>query len=114
MPHIIVEHSAAIADNTDMEKLCRSLFEATNATGVFPKPEDIKVRTAPTNHWYQDVENSSFVHVTVRLLSGRTTEQMQAVTNSILVALVAQLPDVPNITVDIKEINRDTYAKRTA
>ncbi len=112
MPHIIVEYAAPLASQYDFDALCKELVAAAMNTSAFETPEDIKVRMLPASHWYQKVENSTFAHLTVRLLTGRTLAQKQEVTNAILQAAAARLTDVGSISVDIKEIERDTYVKR--
>jgi len=111
MPHIIVEYAASIAHHHDLDKLCEELFEAAMTTSAFVTPEDIKVRMLPASHWFQQVENSSFAHITVRLMVGRTVEQKQEVTTTILKTAAKCLSDVGSITVDIKEIDPATYVK---
>jgi 5-carboxymethyl-2-hydroxymuconate isomerase len=113
MPHIIVEYSAPLAKQYDLSALCEELFEAAMSTSAFDTPQDIKVRMLPASHWFQQVENPSFVHITVRLLVGRTLAQKQEVTSSILQAASQRLTDMGSISVDIKEIARETYVKRT-
>ncbi|MGJ8528993.1 5-carboxymethyl-2-hydroxymuconate Delta-isomerase [Maritalea sp.] len=113
MPHIIIEYAQPIANDIDLEALCKSLSEAALATGVFTTPEDVKARAIPATHWYQPVENSTFIHITVRLMAGRTEEQKRKVTTAILEKAAAKLPQVGTISVDIKEIDPATYAKRS-
>jgi len=112
MPHIIVEYAADIAQTHDLNALCKELFEAAMTTSAFVSPEDIKVRMMPATHWYQQVENSRFAHVTVRLIAGRTLEQKQEITLTLLNAAAKRLTDVGSITVDIKEIELASYVKR--
>jgi len=112
MPHIIVEYAAPLADQYDFDALCKELVTAAMSTSAFETPEDIKVRMLPASHWYQEVENATFAHLTVRLLTGRTLAQKQEVTNAILQAAAARLTGVGSVSVDIKEIERDTYVKR--
>lgn len=113
MPHIIIEYAHPIADNHDMNAICSTLFEAAMATGVFKTREDVKVRALPASHWFQEVENSTFAHVTVRLMEGRTLEQKAMLTRALLEKADELLPDVGTISVDIKELDPKTYQRRT-
>jgi len=113
MPHIIAEYAASIANHHDLDALCKELFDAAMTTSAFDTPEDIKVRMLPASHWFQQIENPSFVHITVRLIAGRTKDQKKEVTEKILQAAANRLTDVGSISVDIKEIERATYRRRT-
>lgn len=112
MPHIIVEYAATLAEKHDLDALCKELFEAAMSTSAFDTAKDIKVRTLPATHWFQQVDNPSFAHITVRLLEGRTLAQKQEVTSTLLEAAASCLTDVGSISVDIKEIERATYERR--
>ena len=112
MPHIVVEYSATLDQSHDMQALCENLFKVTRDSGVFPDIGAIKVRAAPCPYVFIGKESQSFAHATVRLLAGRNTETKAHLANLILETLDATLPDVGSLTVDIKDIDRETYAKR--
>ncbi|MCK0102214.1 5-carboxymethyl-2-hydroxymuconate Delta-isomerase [Pseudohalocynthiibacter sp. F2068] len=112
MPHIVVEYSATLDQSHDMQALCEKLFKVACDNGIFPDTGAVKVRALPCPYVYIGQEPQSFAHATVRLLSGRDTESKARLTNLILKALDATLPDVGSLTVDIKDIDRETYAKR--
>ena len=112
MPHIVIEYPASLANQTDLNDLCEKLFHAAEKTGIFPNPEDIKVRALAASHSYRATQDQSFVHVTVLLLSGRTPEQKRNLSDQVIKALDTALPNVGSLTVDIKDMDRETYSKR--
>lgn len=112
MPHIVVEYSAKLDQSHDMQALCEHLFNVARNSTVFPDIGAIKVRALPCPYVYIGQESQSFAHATVRLLAGRDIETKARLTNLILETLNATLPDVGSLTVDIKDIDRETYAKR--
>jgi 5-carboxymethyl-2-hydroxymuconate isomerase len=113
MPHIIIEYSAALSDTHDMAALCARVFETAEATGVFPDPSAIKVRALPCPFSLIGTEPQSFAHVTVHLMAGRDEATRTRVTQAILATLDDSLADVGSLSVDIKDTNPATYAKRT-
>lgn len=112
MPHIVIEYSAPLAADHDMQALCRHLFDCARATGTFADPAAIRVRALPFQDFALVPGHDSSAHVTLRILAGRDTATKASLTAAILAALIEKLPGVDSLTVDIKDIDPDTYAKR--
>ncbi|PIE15538.1 MAG: 5-carboxymethyl-2-hydroxymuconate isomerase [Rhodobacterales bacterium] len=113
MPHIVVEYSAHLAEIHCLNDLCATLFEAAAATGVFPDTSAIKVRAIPCPFGHAGTEPKGFAHATIRLLAGRDEATKAALTRRILAVLDQALPEVGSLSVDIRDIDTATYAKRT-
>lgn len=113
MPHIVIDYSDGLDEAHDLHALCRSVFEAAVATEVFPDLSAIKVRARPCPYFLLGTASQSFAHADVHLLDGRSDAQKAAVTHAVLKALEAHLPTVGSLSVDIHDIARATYAKRT-
>lgn len=72
MPHCIVEHSATLAAGP----LLARVFAGAMGSGLFEADgSDIKVRTILYDTYSTGTQVSDFVHVVLRILSGRTPEQ---------------------------------------
>ena len=112
MPHIIIEHSADLAQTHDLDALCTALFDAAMGSDLFPTKAAIKVRTVSCAHWRTATEPQSFAHATALVLSGRSPEDRAAMARLILATLEAALPDVGALSADVRELNADIYAKR--
>lgn len=109
MPHCIIEHSADIDGRT----LVPLVHAGALASGLFSADgSDIKVRSLAYDSYLTGGKHAGFVHVQVRLLSGRTEAQKKTVTAAVLERLAAQgLPGV-SITVEAADMDRPSYAKR--
>ena len=111
MPHCYIEYTADTGISTS--ELLSTAHTAMIASGLFGT-NDIKTRAnVVTDYIMGELEQNKggFIHITIRLLSGRTIEQKQALTHDMAQALRARLPALPSITVDIIDIVRETYAK---
>lgn len=113
MPHIVIDYSEGLDETHDLPALCRAVFDAAADTGVFPDIPSIKVRARPCPHFLLGSDPQSFAHADVGLLDGRTEDQKATVTHAVLSAMDAHLPGVGSLTVDIYDMSRATYAKRT-
>lgn len=108
MPHCIVEHSASLA----AENLISQVFAGAFDSGLFESDgADIKVRTIAFEHYCTGPRKSDFVHVVLKILSGRTLEQKQHLSAKVL-AQLRQLALVDcSLTVEVVDIDRASYAK---
>ena len=113
MPHIVIDYSEGLDVVHDLHAATRAVFEAAVATGIFPDLSAIKVRARPCPYFVLGTDPQSFAHADVHLFEGRSRAQKRIVTQAVLRALEAQLPEAGALSVDIHDIARDSYAKRT-
>ena len=84
MPHCIIEHSA----NIDSEVLVPLVFDGALKSELFEVDgSDIKVRALPYSSYQTGIGNADFVHVVLKILSGRTSEQKSALSQLVLAQL---------------------------
>ncbi len=106
MPHCIVEYACELNANAVLE----AVYSGTERSGLFV-PEDIKLRAQPFRDYFSGAGKQSFVHVSARILSGRTLEQRQQLSRSILQSLEALELRNSSLTVEVIEMERQSYAK---
>ena len=78
MPHIIIEHSANVADLTDVNALVAAVHQAALEDGL-PALDALRTRAAPRDH-YRIADGDpayGFVYVTARIGPGREPEAVQ-------------------------------------
>lgn len=113
MPHLVLEHAEELATIHDLGALVDDLFETAQAHPVFSgNPRAVKVRTIACRNQRSGVSPETFAHLTVRLLSGRTTEAKATLANDLLEVLVRHLPEIGSLSVEPTDMDVDTYAKR--
>ncbi len=111
MPHCVVEYSSDLEQGSNIAQLTLSLHEAMARSELFDI-ESIKVRAIPVSYYLVGGRETSFIHATVRLLAGRTIQQKSALSQNVLEAISKMFPSVASITVDVIDINPDTYRKQ--
>ena len=115
MPHLIIEYSSNVAATVREEQLVKRGHNIMIAAGLFTS-SDIKSR----GHEVQEFQvgekeaSGSFVHAEVKLLVGRTVEQREPLARDLFKLLSAAFPAETSVTVEITEMNRETYKKRQA
>ena len=111
MPHVILDHSADVADTHDMAALCDAVFDTLAAHPAVPNPASLKIRAIPATAHRLGTDPQSFVHATLWLLPGRDAGTKSSLTAAILACLDSALPDVGSLSVNLGELDA-AYAKR--
>lgn len=111
MPHLVIEYARDSLDEERVTRLMERLFWAAGQTGVM-KPEDIKVRARGYDDFLVAGRKDSFVHLTVYLLAGRTSEQKVKLSEQLRATIVESCPDVVSLSVDIRDMDPVAYKKR--
>jgi len=113
MPHCIIEHSSSLDSST----LMPLVFGANLNSSLFEKDgSDIKVRAVPftqyqTGKVHSNIAQIDFIHVTLKILSGRNTEQKKMLSHLVLSNLETLALKACSISVEVVDIDRATYAK---
>ncbi|ETX10803.1 5-carboxymethyl-2-hydroxymuconate isomerase [Marinomonas ushuaiensis DSM 15871] len=111
MPHCILEYSQNLEQEVPPVDMLEAIKEACIESNVFAS-EDIKLRSLPYKSFMTCGQEDAFVHVMVRLLSGRTPEEKKKLSQLILDALTKfSLKDV-SFSVEMCDMDRETYAKK--
>lgn len=108
MPHCVVEHSADIEGRV----LTSLVHQGALASGLFEaEGSDIKVRALPYTNYITGSVDISFVHVTVKILSGRSAEQKSALSQLVLDQLRSASMVNCSLSVEVADIDRGSYVK---
>ncbi|MCK9259251.1 MAG: 5-carboxymethyl-2-hydroxymuconate Delta-isomerase [Azoarcus sp.] len=108
MPHCIIEHSAGL----DSDQLVSEVFTAALNSGLFEEDgSDIKVRALSYGSYLTGPQKSAFIHVELKILSGRTLEQRSHLSSTVVAQLRALGFSGTSITVEVVEMERGSYGK---
>lgn len=106
MPHCIIEHS----NDLTPKPLIDAVYQGSLESALF-QPDDIKTRTIAYQHYQSGELPQSFVHVTAKILSGRNIEQRRQLAQLILQAIEKVGLKAISLTVEIVQIENESYAK---
>ncbi|MEH3087054.1 MAG: 5-carboxymethyl-2-hydroxymuconate Delta-isomerase [Xylophilus ampelinus] len=116
MPHLTLEYTRDLADFAvadTLREINRSLF----ASGEIQAEADLKARAIALDTVQVGTEPGAraFVHAQLRLLSGRTPEAKQALSERIAVVLRQRVPRpagaLVQLSVEIVDMDRASYVK---
>jgi len=110
MPHCLIEYAKTISTKVTPEQLIDSVYLGTLNSGLF-SANDIKTRIIPFDYFTSGVIKQNFIHVTLKILNGRTLEQQKGLSQSVLDELnLLPLSDI-SLTVEVVEIQKSCYSK---
>ncbi|MBJ7551348.1 5-carboxymethyl-2-hydroxymuconate Delta-isomerase [Marinomonas ostreistagni] len=111
MPHCIIEYSQNLEQEVPPLDWMESVQQACIESQLF-LPADIKLRAFACKHFITGGVQDAFVHVSVRMLSGRTKQQKSELSQSVLDALSRFSVKQVSLSVEIIEMDNDSYLKK--
>lgn len=111
MPHFIIECSKNILRQRTPDEIMDAVYNVAESTGLFAV-NDIKVRLQPYPYYRLGEGKESFLHVFGYIMQGRSTEQKADLSRQINIRLIALLPDISFLSVNISEFEAATYSNK--
>jgi 5-carboxymethyl-2-hydroxymuconate isomerase len=111
MPHCIIEYSAKITENLPVAQLMHAVYKGANQSKLFAGA-DIKVRACAYDDFYLPGAEQVFVHVNLKILSGRDLSQRQSLSDSVSNQLERLGIEDATITVEVTKIEKESYVKK--
>lgn len=110
MPHCIVEYSEGLERRIEPARLIAAVYQGALKSGLF-EDHDIKTRAMVFNQYQTGAEKSEFIHVVLKLLSGRIVEQRNMLSGLVLEELASLGLTSVSLTVEVCELEKGSYAK---
>jgi 5-carboxymethyl-2-hydroxymuconate isomerase len=111
MPHFVIDCSEQIIKLETPENIMQKVYDTANASDLF-LPEEIKVRINPFQFYTTGNTDDDFIHIFANIMEGRTTEQKAMLSKRIVTELKAVFPEVPVISINIRDFERATYCNK--
>ncbi|MGF1868627.1 MULTISPECIES: 5-carboxymethyl-2-hydroxymuconate Delta-isomerase [Photobacterium] len=112
MPNLVMEYSDPVAERVNIRDLLEDLHQALLESGLF-EPESVKSRSYPCHNWFvgEDGDRKTFIHLNLSLLSGRTPEKKRELSRSLLSVLESHASEINSLTVDVRDMDVDSFLK---
>ena len=113
MPHIIVEYAEQLANDEQIAGLLQSVHQSVTESGLF-EASHIKTRAYPFRLYTHAGGNDPYIHIQARIKSGRNADNKKHLAEAILAGLSTLNIPASVMTVEIIDMDRDSYAKYTS
>lgn len=111
MPHCLIEAAHEVGQLIAPQELVSLVHDQAAGSGLF-QPGEVKVRLSLYEHHCVGGEPGLFVHLIFYVLAGRSDADKRALSRRIVRALVERLPQVPAISLDVRDIQREAFSNR--
>lgn len=112
MPHCIIEYSNNLKKSLEPSKLVSVVHQAAAESNLFDL-EDIRSRALGFDDYQLQADKNSFIHVTLRIMIGRSEAQKNHLSSIVISALEKLELTSVVLSVEICDIDKSTYAKVT-
>lgn len=112
MPHFIIDCSENVIRMRSADEIIQEVFDAALSTDLFIASE-IKVRINPFSYYNNGNSLDDFIHVFGYIMEGRNTDQKSKLSKAIVTKLNEILPEVPVISINIKDFEKASYFNKT-
>lgn len=103
MPNCTVEYAEVLKDRMEISTFAIHLHEALAASPLFNE-KDVKVWAAPVPFCLVGGEVKPIIHITIKLLAGRTLAQREALSQSIVSSSKGFLSGLGSIALSVEVI----------
>ena len=110
MPHIIIEYAEQLADDEKVDAILQAVHHSVAESGLF-EVNHIKTRAYPFRGFTNAGGSDPYIHIQARIKSGRDTDNKQRLGDVILAGLRPLNIPASVITVEIIDMDRDSYGK---
>ena len=112
MPHIIAEYPESFIPEKEVDNILRTIHEKVANSGLFEKSH-IRTRAYPFKNYTNGVSDKSYIHIQARIKSGRDLAQKRNLSETILQGVSDLALPVSVITVEIIDMDRESYSKHS-
>ena len=110
MPHIIVEYPKQRVNDTQVDAILHAIHDAIAQSGLY-KPVMIKTRAYAFNKFTNAGGNEPFIHIQARIKATSDVDKKKQLSDVIIKGLSALNIPVSVVTVEIIDMERESYGK---
>jgi len=113
MPHIIVEYAKQRVNDTQVDAILNTIHHAIAESGLF-KADQVKTRAYAFNKFTNAGGGEPYIHIQARIKSGRDVDNKKKLGDVVLKGLSVLNIPVSVITIEIIDMERESYGKYSA
>ena len=110
MPHIVVEYAEQLVNYTQVDAVLQTIHRSIADSGLF-KADQIKTRAYSFKKFTNAGGSDPYIHIQARIKSGRDIDNKKRLGDVILNGLSALNIPASVITVEIIDMERESYGK---
>ncbi|WP_372872239.1 5-carboxymethyl-2-hydroxymuconate Delta-isomerase [Shewanella sp.] len=113
MPHCVIDFSANVVGADIASRLTQACHGAMLSSGLF-EPASVKTRAHLAQSALTGEGNDSFIHVTIAIMPGRSSEKKHALMEAMVYAIAKAGISASSLTLEVRELDKANYVKKLA
>ncbi len=110
MPHCIIEYTRGVENEIKISKLVDVAYEGVVNSGIF-NSNAIKVRAIPFEFYKSGLNPNEYIHIKLRILSGRTIEQKKEISDYMIECIKPHIGQTKSLTLEVIDMDIRSYGK---
>lgn len=112
MPHMLIEYTHGLTTRAEPKQLVEAVYQGACVSELFNN-DFVKTRAVALDVYQSGATQNDFLHVTAKILVGRTAQQKKTLSAAILDQLQKLLGDVAplTVTVEVVDIDKESHAQ---
>ena len=112
MPHFVIDCSRNILEIKKPHDIMEKVYQTATESGLFD-PGDIKVRINPFDYYKLGESKNAFIHIFANIMEGRSALQKKELSASIIAVLKQMFPEIPIISMNIRDFEKTGYCNKS-
>lgn len=109
MPQCIIEYSKEVEKQIDIQEVVSAVYKGSMNSEMF-ESNTVKIRAYGCEYHQTGTEKSDFIHVQVKIFSGRTLDLKQKISAAMLEALKTLKVSGVTLSVEIVDTDKESGA----
>lgn len=110
MPHIIVEYAKQRVNDTQLDEILHTIHDSIAQSGLY-KPDMIKTRAYAFNKFTHAGGDEPYIHIQARIKATPDVDKKKQLSDVIIKGLSALTIPASVVTVEIIDMERESYGK---
>lgn len=112
MPHFVIDCSKNVIQIKSPKEIIQKVYDTAESSDLFDKG-DIKVRINPYEYFNIGNTKDDFIHIFANIMEGRNVSQKKHLSEKIISELKIMFPNVPIISINIRDFEKATYCNKS-
>ncbi|MGH1542100.1 MAG: 5-carboxymethyl-2-hydroxymuconate Delta-isomerase [Arenicella sp.] len=110
MPHCIIEYAQQLEEIITPHELIQAVTTGARTSGLF-NDNDIKTRCRSYQLYQTGLTETPFIHVNIKILSGRSVQQRKHLSSYVLNELKKLELKPVSLTIEVNDMEKESYSK---
>ncbi|MBS9778200.1 MAG: 5-carboxymethyl-2-hydroxymuconate Delta-isomerase [Gammaproteobacteria bacterium] len=110
MPHCIIEYAKPLESHIESKTILQTVHQTVSQSSLF-EPQNVRSRISAYEAFVLGAEQDNFIHITIKILQGRSDEQKAKLTKQVIDAMSTLTLSNVAISCECVDIHNASYQR---